>query len=103
MNNYVEQVINAVRQKHQNEPEFVQTVEEVLSSISTVVDNHPEYEKYDLLSRLVEPERQFIFRVVWEDDKGNYHTNTGYRFQFNVQLDHTKVACVSKRTYILEL
>lgn len=83
MNNYVEQVINAVRQKHQNEPEFVQTVEEVLSSISTVVDNHPEYEKYDLLSRLVEPERQFIFRVVWEDDKGNYHTNTGYRFQFN--------------------
>lgn len=83
MNNYVEQVINDVRQKHQNEPEFVQTVEEVLSSISTVVDNHPEYEKYDLLSRLVEPERQFIFRVVWEDDKGNYHTNTGYRFQFN--------------------
>ncbi|PNH22196.1 glutamate dehydrogenase [Megasphaera hutchinsoni] len=83
MNNYVEQVINNVRQKHQNEPEFVQTVEEVLSSISTVVDNHPEYEKYDLLSRLVEPERQFIFRVVWEDDKGNYHTNTGYRFQFN--------------------
>ena len=83
MNNYVEQVINAVRQKHQNEPEFVQTVEEVLSSISTAVDNHPEYEKYDLLSRLVEPERQFIFRVVWEDDKGNYHTNTGYRFQFN--------------------
>ena len=83
MNKYVEQVINAVKEKHINEPEFVQTVEEVLSSISPVVDAHPEYEKVDLLNRMVEPERMFTFRVVWTDDNGIAHTNTGYRCQFN--------------------
>ena len=83
MNKYVEQVINTVKVKHVNEPEFVQTVEEVLSSISPVVDAHPEYEKVDLLNRMVEPERMFTFRVVWTDDEGVAHTNTGYRCQFN--------------------
>ena len=83
MNKYVEEVINAVKVKHANEPEFVQTVEEVLSSISPVMDAHPEYEKVDLLNRMVEPERMFTFRVVWTDDKGEVHTNTGYRCQFN--------------------
>lgn len=83
MNKYLESVIENVRTKHANEPEFVQTVEEVLTSLEPVVEKHPEYEKFDLLNRLVEPERQFTFRVVWEDDKGEYHTNTGYRFQFN--------------------
>ena len=83
MNKYVEQVINTVKVKHVNEPEFVQTVEEVLSSISPVVDAHPEYEKVDLLNRMVEPERMFTFRVVWTDDQGVAHTNTGYRCQFN--------------------
>ena len=83
MNKYLESVIENVRTKHANEPEFVQTVEEVLSSLDPVVERHPEYEKFDLLNRLVEPERQFTFRVVWQDDKGEYHTNTGYRFQFN--------------------
>ena len=83
MNSYVERVIADVRQKYSHEPEFVQTVEEVYSSISPVVDRHPEYEKFDLLARLVEPERQFTFRVVWQDDQGKYHTNTGYRVQFN--------------------
>ena len=83
MNKYLQSVIENVRVKHANEPEFVQTIEEVLSSLDVVVEKHPEYEKYDLISRLVEPERQFTFRVVWEDDNGNYHTNTGYRVQFN--------------------
>lgn len=67
MNAYVERVIESVRQKHGNEPEFVQTVEEVLSSLSPVIDKHPEYEKADLLGRIVEPERMFTFRVVWMD------------------------------------
>ena len=75
MNKYLQSVIENVRVKHANEPEFVQTIEEVLSSLDVVVEKHPEYEKYDLISRLVEPERQFTFRVVWEDDNGNYHTN----------------------------
>ena len=83
MNAYVERVIESVRQKHGTEPDFVQTVEEVLSSLSPVIDKHPEYEKADLLGRIVEPERMFTFRVVWMDDNGAYHTNIGYRCQFN--------------------
>ena len=83
MNAYVQRVIENVKAKHASEPEFVQTVEEVLSSLSPVMDKHPEYEKVDLLGRIVEPERMFTFRVVWMDDAGNYHTNTGYRCQFN--------------------
>ncbi|MBQ0146448.1 MAG: NADP-specific glutamate dehydrogenase, partial [Lachnospiraceae bacterium] len=83
MNAYVESVIANVKAKHANEPEFVQTVEEVLSSLSPVVDQHPEYEKADLLNRMTEPERMFTFRVVWTDDEGNVHTNRGWRCQFN--------------------
>jgi len=83
MNAYVERVIEYVKKKHGNEPEFVQTVEEVFSSISPMIDKHPEYEKVDLLTRMVEPERMFTFRVVWMDDAGNFHTNIGYRCQFN--------------------
>ena len=83
MNAYVQRTIDGVKKKFSHEPEFVQTVEEVLSSLSPVVDKHPEYEKVDLLGRMVEPERMFTFRVVWMDDNGNFHTNTGYRCQFN--------------------
>ena len=83
MNAYVEKVIANVKAKHSNEPEFIQTVEEVLSSVSPLVDAHPEYEKADLLNRMVEPERMFTFRVCWTDDNGVVHTNIGYRCQFN--------------------
>ena len=83
MNAYVARVIDYVKTKHANEPEFCQTVEEVFSSISPVIDAHPEYEKVDLLTRMVEPERMFTFRVVWCDDNGQWHTNIGYRCQFN--------------------
>ncbi len=83
MNAYIERVIAGVRERHASEPEFIQTVEEVLSSLSPVVDAHPEYERFDLLNRIVEPERMFTFRVVWMDDEGKYHTNVGYRCQFN--------------------
>ena len=83
LNKYVEDTIAYVREKHASEPEFVQTVEEVLSSLSPVIDKHPEYKQADLLKRMVEPERMFTFRVVWTDDKGETHTNIGYRCQFN--------------------
>ncbi|MBE6962326.1 MAG: NADP-specific glutamate dehydrogenase [Ruminococcaceae bacterium] len=83
MNAYIESVIENVKAKHANEPEFVQTVEEVFSSLDAVVEKHPEYVKADLLNRMVEPERMFTFRVVWEDDNGNWHTNRGWRCQFN--------------------
>ena len=83
MNAYVASVIDYVKKTHAHEPEFVQTVEEVLSSVSPIMDAHPEYEKVDLLKRMVEPERMFTFRVCWMDDAGNYHTNRGWRCQFN--------------------
>ena len=83
MNDYIKRVVNGVKQKYANQPEFCQTVEEVLSSLEPVVDRHPEYERVDLLGRMVEPERMFTFRVVWEDDQHIWHTNTGYRCQFN--------------------
>ncbi len=83
MNAYIERTIASVKQKHANEPEFVQTIEEVLSSLDPLVNAHPEYEKFDILGRIVEPERMFTFRVTWMDDEGKYHTNTGYRCQFN--------------------
>ena len=83
MNAYLASVIENVKTKHANEPEFVQTVEEVFSSLEPVIDKHPEYEKADLLNRMVEPERTFTFRVTWMADDGTWHTNTGYRTQFN--------------------
>ena len=83
MNAYTRSVIDHVEKKHSDEPEFIQTVKEVLSSLSPVLDAHPEYEKADILGRLVEPERMFTFRVVWVDDLGKVHTNIGYRCQFN--------------------
>ncbi len=83
MNAYIESVIENVKRKHGGEPEFVQTVEEVFSSIEPVINAHPEYEQADLLGRMVEPERMFTFRVCWMDDAGQWHTNIGYRCQFN--------------------
>ena len=83
MNAYLASVLESVKTKHGNEPEFVQTVEEVLSSLEPVIEKHPEYEKVDLLNRMVEPERMFTFRVVWCDDNGQWHTNRGWRCQFN--------------------
>lgn len=83
MNSYVERVINDLKEKNANEPEFIQAAEEVLSSISPIVDAHPEYEKAALLEKMVEPERTIEFRVPWEDDNGQTHVNRGYRVQFN--------------------
>ena len=83
MNAYLSSVIENVKTKYVGEPEFVQTVEEVFSSLEPVIEKHPEYEKADLLNRMVEPERTFIFRVTWMADDGTWHTNTGYRTQFN--------------------
>ena len=83
MNKYIERVIESVKIKNPNEKEFIQTVEEVLSSLEPVINEHPEYEKVALLERIVEPERVIEFRVPWEDDKGNINVNRGYRIQFN--------------------
>ena len=83
MNAYIQRVLDETKKKNANEPEFLQTVEEVFKSLESVVDKHPEYEKYALLERLVEPERTIEFKVTWVDDKGETHVNRGYRVQFN--------------------
>ncbi len=83
MSDYVDRVIAATKEKNAQEPEFLQTVEEVLSSLKPVIEQHPEYEKAALLERMVEPERVIEFRVVWTDDEGNTQVNRGYRVQFN--------------------
>ncbi len=80
---YTERVIELVREKNPEQPEFIQAVTEVLQSLEPVIEAHPEYEKASLLERLVEPERVIMFRVPWADDEGNVHVNRGFRVQFN--------------------
>ena len=80
---YVESVIAKVKEKDASQPEFIQTVEEVLASLVPVLEKHPEYMKENLLERFVEPERQIMFRVPWVDDKGQLQVNRGFRVQFN--------------------
>ena len=81
---YVDEVIEQVVAQNPAEPEFHQAVKEVLESLRVVVEANEEAFRRDaLLERLVNPERQFKFRVPWVDDKGQVHVNTGYRVQFN--------------------
>jgi len=80
---YVQEIIQQVVQRNPGEPEFHQAVTEVLESLSVVLDRHPEYIRAGILERLVEPERQIIFRVPWVDDQGRVRVNRGFRVQFN--------------------
>ncbi len=81
---YVDEIIDKVIAKNPAEPEFHQAVKEVMESLRPVIDANEElYRKEAILERLVEPDRQFKFRVPWVDDKGNIQVNTGYRVQFN--------------------
>ena len=81
---YVDEVMELVVKKNPQEPEFHQAVKEVLESLRTVVEaNEEKYRKEAILERLVEPERQILFRVPWVDDKGQVRVNKGYRVQFN--------------------
>lgn len=72
--------------RNPGEVEFHQAVKEVLDSLGPVLDKHPEYVDAKILDRIVEPERQIMFRVPWHDDKGNVHVNRGFRFEFNSAL-----------------
>ena len=80
---YVDSVIEQVKAKNANEPEFIQAVTEVLTSLKPVIDANPEYDKAGLLERIVEPERVIMFRVPWVDDSGKVQVNRGFRVQFN--------------------
>lgn len=76
-----DQVLDTLRRRFPNEPEYHQAVEEVLHSIEEVYNAHPEFEKQNLIERLCIPDRIFSFRITWTDDKGNVQTNMGYRIQ----------------------
>ena len=80
---YLERVYNEVATKNATEPEFLQTVKEVLESLEPVIEQEPKFEKYGVIERMVEPERLISFRVSWVDDNGNVQVNRGYRVQFN--------------------
>lgn len=80
---YVNDVLEIVRKRNPNEPEFLQAVTEVLESIELVVERHKKYKDARILERIVEPERQIIFRVPWIDDKNNVQVNRGFRVEFN--------------------
>ena len=82
-NKYLAGVYAEVEKRNPNEKEFLQAVYEVLESLVPVVEANPEYEKYGVIERIVEPERQIFFRVPWVDDNGNVHVNRGFRVQFN--------------------
>jgi glutamate dehydrogenase (NADP+) len=80
---YVDKVLNELIANNPNQPEFHQAATEVLKSLKPVVDKEDKYAKAGLLERLVEPERQIIFRVPWVDDSGKVHVNRAYRVQYN--------------------
>jgi glutamate dehydrogenase (NADP+) len=82
MKDYVARVWEQLQRSYPNEPEYLQSVHNWLEMIEPAVDD-PQYERLDLLTRMVEPERMFSFLVPWVDDQGVAHTNHGYRVQFN--------------------
>jgi len=75
--------LEQLKEKNPAQPEFIQAATEVLTTLEPVINKHPEYEKAALLERIVEPERQIMFRVPWVDDKGQVQVNRGFRVQFN--------------------
>lgn len=83
---YIEKVLKTVKERNPGEPEFHQAVSEVLESLKSAIEKHPEFEDSAVLERIVEPERQIIFRVPWQDDSGSIHVNRGFRVQFNSAL-----------------
>ena len=83
VSSYVTDILALVKRKNPAEPEFHQAVEEVLDSVDLVVQRRPDLAKAKILERITEPERVVMFRVAWQDDRGEIHVNRGYRVQMN--------------------
>ena len=83
MNSYIEKILKRVEERDGDKKEFMQCVREVYGSLEKVIEAHPEYEKYDILGRMAEPDRTVRFRIAWVDDNGNTQVNRGWRVQFN--------------------
>ena len=80
---YIKEVIDIVERRNAGEPEFLQAVREVLESLEPVLAKNPAYQEARILERMVEPERQIVFRVPWQDDSGRVQVNRGFRVEFN--------------------
>ena len=80
---YTQKVLEELKARYPEQPEFIQAATEILGTIQPALDAHPEYEEAALLERLVEPERIVMFRVPWVDDQGKVQVNRGYRVEFN--------------------
>ena len=83
---YVSEQLEKLAAKNPNQPEFLQTATEVLTSLEPVFDANPQYQKNAIIERITEPERQIMFRVPWVDDNGNVQVNRGFRVQFSSAL-----------------
>jgi glutamate dehydrogenase (NADP+) len=83
VDSYVQNLMAEVKAKNPNEPEFHQAAQEVVESVSLLLDRDPRYRKAKILERMIEPERVIMFRVPWQDDKGEIHVNRGFRVQMN--------------------
>lgn len=83
---YIEVTMKKLQRSSPSQPEFYQATEEILQSICPLLDRNPQYLQQNIIERIVEPERQIMFRVVWQDDDGNVQVNKGYRVQFNSAL-----------------
>ncbi|MBQ4382318.1 MAG: NADP-specific glutamate dehydrogenase [Oscillospiraceae bacterium] len=82
-NKYMLDVLAKVKARNPGEPEFIQAVTEVFESLEPVIEKRPDFVKANILERIVEPDRQIIFRVPWVDDQGNIQVNRGFRIQYN--------------------
>jgi len=83
MKEFAGKFMDHVKSKHPAQPEFHQAVQEVVDTLTPCLEKHPEYQEQKILERMVEPDRVFIFRVPWQDDKGEIHVQRGFRVEFN--------------------
>lgn len=90
MHPYILNAIEAAKRRNANEPLFLQAVNEVLESLSPLAEEFPKFHENNIWERIIEPERQHIFKVVWQDDKGQTHMNRGFRIAFNGTLGPNK-------------
>lgn len=79
----VDKLMSNLEKKHPGEAEYLQAVREVVESIEEIYNDNPQFESANIIDRLVEPDRVFMFKVPWVDDEGNVHVNLGYRIQYN--------------------
>ena len=94
---HLQDIYDVVLRRNPGEVEFHQAVREVLESIGPVVEKYPEFPDSKIIERICEPERQIIFRVPWQDDRGEVQINRGFRVEFNTRSARTRAACASTR------